>query len=58
MASPLPKRIFEINSIRWLLEKNTIVIVSGGGGIPKMRNGDNNLEGVEAVIDKYLSSDR
>tara|TARA_R110001599_G_scaffold67077_3_gene189634 strand:- start:755 stop:1684 length:930 start_codon:yes stop_codon:yes gene_type:complete len=57
VASPLPKRIFEIRPIRWLLEKNTIVIASGGGGIPTMYDADSHLKGVEAVIDKDLSSE-
>lgn len=57
VASPLPKRIFEIRPIRWLLEKNTIVIASGGGGIPTMYDSDHSLKGVEAVIDKDLSSE-
>lgn len=49
--------IFEIRPIRWLLEKNTIVIASGGGGIPTMYGADHFLKGVEAVIDKDLSSE-
>jgi carbamate kinase len=34
VPSPLPKRIFQIRPIKWLLEKNTVVICTGGGGIP------------------------
>ncbi|HEY5423528.1 MAG TPA: carbamate kinase, partial [Ilumatobacteraceae bacterium] len=34
VASPLPKRIFEIRPIRWLLDHQTVVICAGGGGIP------------------------
>jgi carbamate kinase len=51
---PLPKRIFEIRPIKWLLEKNTVVICAGGGGIPTMyqKGADRVLTGVEAVIDK------
>ena len=37
VPSPLPKRIFEIRPIRWLLEKGTVVICAGGGGIPTLR---------------------
>ena len=36
VASPKPKRIFEIRPIKWLLEKSSIVICAGGGGIPTM----------------------
>jgi carbamate kinase len=50
----LPKRIFEIRPIKWLLDKNTVVICAGGGGIPTMyeKGKDRVLIGVEAVIDK------
>ncbi|HXV30165.1 MAG TPA: carbamate kinase [Sinorhizobium sp.] len=59
VPSPEPKRIFEIRPIRWLLEKGTIVIAAGGGGIPTMyqRGADRKLVGVEAVIDKDLASE-
>jgi carbamate kinase len=59
VASPLPRRIFEIRPIKWLLEKNTIVICAGGGGIPTMYlpDGTRTLTGVEAVIDKDLASE-
>src|SRR5690348_8826912 len=33
VPSPLPKRIFELRPIKWLLEQGTIVICAGGGGI-------------------------
>ncbi len=59
VASPLPKRIFEIRPIRWLLEKGTIVICAGGGGIPTMyeKGKQRSLSGTEAVIDKDLASE-
>ena len=57
VPSPLPKRIFESRPIQWLLEKGTIVICAGGGGIPTMYNDEKNLEGVEAVIDKDFASE-
>ncbi|PDT39564.1 MULTISPECIES: carbamate kinase [Sinorhizobium] len=58
VPSPVPKRIFEIRPIRWLLEKGTIVTCAGGGGIPTMYVPDKErtLAGVEAVIDKDLCS--
>lgn len=52
VASPRPKRIFEIRVIEWLLEHGVIVICSGGGGIPTRMTDDGRLEGIEAVIDK------
>ena len=56
MPSPLPKRIFEIRPVKWLLEKGSIVICAGGGGIPTYYDEQHNLQGVEAVIDKDLCS--
>jgi hypothetical protein len=59
VPSPLPKRIFEIRPVRWLLEKGTIVICAGGGGIPTMYDPSKErwLTGIEAVIDKDLASE-
>lgn len=56
VPSPLPKRIFEIRPIRWLLERNTIVICAGGGGIPTMYLPDRTLAGADVVIDKDRAS--
>lgn len=56
VASPKPKRIFEIRPIRTLVENGVVVICAGGGGIPTMYDENNDLQGVEAVIDKDLAS--
>ncbi|AYF32559.1 carbamate kinase [Vreelandella alkaliphila] len=56
VASPRPNRIFEILPVKWLLEKGTIVICAGGGGIPTAYDENNKLNGIEAVIDKDLCS--
>ena len=56
VPSPIPKRIFEIRPVKWLLEKGTVVICAGGGGIPTFYDDDGTLKGVEAVIDKDLCS--
>ncbi len=56
VASPLPKRIFQIRPIKWLLEKGCIVICAGGGGIPTMYAPGRQLHGVEAVVDKDRAS--
>jgi carbamate kinase len=56
VPSPLPKRIFEMRPIRWLLEHHTIVVCAGGGGIPTMYNADGSLTGAEVVIDKDRAS--
>jgi carbamate kinase len=59
VPSPLPKRIFEIRPVRWLLDHGTVVICAGGGGIPTMyeKGADRKLVGIEAVIDKDLCSE-
>jgi carbamate kinase len=58
VPSPEPRRIFEIQPVRWLLEHGAVVICAGGGGIPTMytRDDPHRLVGVEAVIDKDLAS--
>ncbi len=61
VPSPLPKRIFGIEPVGWLLERDAVVICAGGGGIPVMYTDDavpagKQLVGVEAVIDKDLAS--
>jgi carbamate kinase len=59
VASPEPLRIFELDPIKWLLERGVVVICTGGGGIPTAyaRGKRNTLVGVEAVIDKDLASE-
>src|SRR3954467_5481370 len=57
VASPMPKRIFEIRPIQWLLEKGAVVVCTGGGGIPTMyMPGTRQLVGAEVVIDKDRAS--
>ena len=56
VASPEPRRIFELRPIRQLLEMGTVVICAGGGGIPTVYDEHGHLHGVEAVIDKDLAS--
>lgn len=55
VASPEPKDIVEIESIKELTEAGSIVIACGGGGVPVVRE-DGRWRGVEAVIDKDLAS--
>ena len=61
VPSPAPKRIFELEAIRSLLDSGCVVICAGGGGIPTTYTADpapagRRLDGVEAVIDKDLAS--
>lgn len=56
VASPLPQRILETAAIETLLAAGIIVITLGGGGVPVVRDSEHCLAGVEAVIDKDLSS--
>lgn len=55
VASPYPKEIIEINTIKELLRAGEIVIACGGGGIPVIREGLH-LKGARAVIDKDFAS--
>lgn len=55
VASPKPVEIIELETVRDLLNAGEIVIASGGGGIPVIRQG-NHLKGVGAVIDKDFAS--
>jgi carbamate kinase len=61
VPSPLPRRIYGIEPVRWMLERGCVVICAGGGGIPVMHTDEpvtagRRLVGVEAVIDKDLAS--
>ncbi|MGG7164742.1 carbamate kinase [Clostridium ihumii] len=58
VASPMPKRIVELDTVKNLVENGTIVITVGGGGIPVVEAENESLRGVAAVIDKDKSSAR
>lgn len=55
VASPVPKRIVEIDAVKTLWD-STITISCGGGGIPVIENKDGSYEGVDAVIDKDFAA--
>ncbi len=57
VPSPDPKENIEVGAVKKLIEEGWIVIASGGGGIPVIRNEDGTLQGVEAVIDKDLAGE-
>lgn len=54
VPSPEPQVIHGIEEIKRLID-DTIVISSGGGGIPVYREDTGQLQGIEAVIDKDRS---
>jgi carbamate kinase len=56
VPSPDPIDILNKKVIRDLVKRGNIVIATGGGGIPVVRDEKKNLAGVEAVIDKDLAS--
>lgn len=56
VASPQPKEIVELDTVKQLADSGNIVITVGGGGIPVIEKEDGSLQGVAAVIDKDKSS--
>ena len=56
VASPKPKHICDISLVESLSSNGTIVIAGGGGGVPVVRNSQGLRSGVEAVIDKDLTT--
>jgi carbamate kinase len=55
VPSPEPKSVVEAEVVRRLLALGAAVVAGGGGGIPVISAGDG-LRGVEAVVDKDLTS--
>lgn len=56
VASPLPRKILELDAILLLLNAGLTVITVGGGGIPVVDKGNGQYQGVSAVIDKDFAS--
>ena len=56
VPSPMPEYIMHGKSIKALVERGTIVIAFGGGGIPVYNNENYKIKGLDAVIDKDFSA--
>ena len=56
VPSPMPREIPDIPVLQLLLDRDVIVICTGGGGIPVLRQRDGSMTGIEAVIDKDAAS--
>lgn len=55
VPSPDPLNVLEAEEVKAMVEKGTIVVAGGGGGIPVVKKGKR-YEGVDAVIDKDRAS--
>ncbi len=56
VPSPMPRHVCDISLIQVLSRRGTVVISGGGGGIPVIRGPKGVRHGVQAVIDKDLTS--
>ena len=56
VPSPRPIRVVQRHMIRDAARQGHIVVACGGGGIPIKKNPDDSYAGIEAVIDKDLTS--
>jgi carbamate kinase len=56
VPSPLPRRVVQRHMIRDAVRQGHIVIACGGGGIPVESKPDGQYGGLEAVVDKDLTS--
>ena len=55
VASPIPKEIVELDTVKRLWD-SSIVITCGGGGIPVVKNANGGYDGTAAVIDKDFAA--
>ena len=56
VPSPVPRHICDISLVEALMCTRTVVIAGGGGGVPVVRDANGCRHGVEAVIDKDLTT--
>ena len=57
VASPKPKAVIELDTIRALVDSDYIGVACGGGGIPVFTTEGHHLKGAAAVIDKDFASE-
>jgi carbamate kinase len=58
VASPMPVAVVEETIVKTLVDAGHVVITVGGGGVPVIQREDGGLQGVPAVIDKDLASEK
>ena len=56
VPSPMPDYIMHGKSIKALVDRGTVVIAFGGGGIPVYNDDEHKIKGLDAVIDKDFSA--
>jgi carbamate kinase len=56
VASPRPLGLVEIETVRSLADAGVLVVCGGGGGVPVISSSAGGLTGVEAVVDKDLTT--
>ena len=56
VPSPDPREVVNLRVIESLLAGGAVVIAGGGGGIPVVRDARGDWQGVQAVVDKDLTS--
>lgn len=56
VPSPRPQRVIQRDMIRDAAREGHIVVACGGGGIPIVAGDDGTYHGIEAVVDKDLTS--
>jgi carbamate kinase len=56
VPSPEPREVINLHAIEALLDSGAVVVAGGGGGIPVVRDAHGDWQGVQAVVDKDLTS--
>lgn len=56
VPSPTPRKVIQRHMVREAARSGHIVVAAGGGGIPVIKGDSNDYRGIEAVIDKDLTS--